>query len=302
VAASRDIDALYEAPLAEFTGARNRLAARLAKAGHAAQASEVKRLRKPTLATWIVNQLARRDPEAVERLLKAVDRLKRAQFGTREALTEATEEQRTATRALLERAGKIAADAALKLPPAVTVRVSSTLLGAAVDPGARDSLRRGRLTGERDAPGFDAFTGRVPHLRLVPSPPPARLVRPGPSERPSRARRPEHPEASAPPPAPSRSSKDELRRAREEARAAREEARAAREEAQARQRRAARLARVAEQKRRAVAKTGDAIEKLRGRLKALEQRAEDERRAAEEAAQQARRTRGEANDAPVEGR
>jgi hypothetical protein len=269
-------------PLSEFTRARNALAARLTKAG-SAQASAVKRLRKPTLATWIVNQLARRDPEDIERLLKAVDRLKRAQFGTRQALAQATEEQRAATRALLERAGDIAASAALKLPPAVTVRVSATLLGAAVDASERESLRRGRLTSERDAPGFDAFTGRVPHLRLVPTPRPVR------SRSPTRRE-----EAPAPRPTPSRANKDDVRRARDEARAARKEA-------DARQRRAARLERAAEQKRRAAARTGATIDTLRARLKAIEQRADDERRAAEEAAQKARRARDE-NGTPTENR
>jgi hypothetical protein len=61
----------------------------LQQAGRGAEAAGVKRLSKPTVPIWIIDQLARRNPGAVARL-------KRAQLGTREPLALATEAQRAA--------------------------------------------------------------------------------------------------------------------------------------------------------------------------------------------------------------
>jgi hypothetical protein len=68
----------------------------LQQAGRGAEAAGVKRLSKPTVPIWIIDQLARRNPGAVARLINAVARLKRAQLGTREPLALATEAQRAA--------------------------------------------------------------------------------------------------------------------------------------------------------------------------------------------------------------
>jgi hypothetical protein len=52
-----EIDALFQRPLAEFTSARNALAARLRKEGRAGDAERVKALAKPPAPAWAVNQL-----------------------------------------------------------------------------------------------------------------------------------------------------------------------------------------------------------------------------------------------------
>jgi hypothetical protein len=52
MAADREIDQLYSLPLSEFTAARNQLASSRGKAGAA-----VKKLAKPSLAAWVVNQI-----------------------------------------------------------------------------------------------------------------------------------------------------------------------------------------------------------------------------------------------------
>src|SRR5439155_128287 len=66
----QELDGLYGLPLDEFTAARNRLARTLAQEGDP-RAEEVRRLPKPTPAVWAINQLARREPRAVRRLLSA---------------------------------------------------------------------------------------------------------------------------------------------------------------------------------------------------------------------------------------
>jgi hypothetical protein len=47
-----DVDRLYQLPLNEFTGARNELAK-----GAGSRAPEIRKLAKPPVAAWAVNQL-----------------------------------------------------------------------------------------------------------------------------------------------------------------------------------------------------------------------------------------------------
>ena len=71
-------DDLYGLPLAEFTAARNALAKRLKGAGDKESAARVQALKKPSLPAWALNQVARRHPEAVQRLLEAGDAVRTA--------------------------------------------------------------------------------------------------------------------------------------------------------------------------------------------------------------------------------
>ena len=59
---SADLDALFQLPLNEFTGARNALASRLQKAGRKEEADHVRRLTKPPVSAWVVNQLFWKEP------------------------------------------------------------------------------------------------------------------------------------------------------------------------------------------------------------------------------------------------
>src|ERR1041384_90963 len=52
-----EVDALFKLPLAEFTSARNDLAARLKREGRANDSNFVKALAKPSISAWAVNQL-----------------------------------------------------------------------------------------------------------------------------------------------------------------------------------------------------------------------------------------------------
>src|SRR4051795_5167544 len=74
-----ELDRLYELPLDEFTPPRNELAARLKKAGQGDAAARVKELKKPTVAVWTANQLARREQDEVARLVEAGGRPPAAQ-------------------------------------------------------------------------------------------------------------------------------------------------------------------------------------------------------------------------------
>src|SRR5216683_690613 len=77
-----DVDALFRLPLAEFTGARNTLAARLKKAGRDNEAGEadlVKALVKPSISAWTVNQLYWKHREAFDRLIASGEHFHKAQ-------------------------------------------------------------------------------------------------------------------------------------------------------------------------------------------------------------------------------
>jgi hypothetical protein len=161
----QEIDGLFDLPLDEFTAARNELARRLKQEGDAEAAETVRGLAKPTVAAWAVNQLARREPEAVRALLNVAARLRSAQEralgGERaaDALRAAQSEERDVIRDLTRRAEKILRDEDRPAGGPTLERISSTLRAAAVaDPG-RTALRQGRLSGDVEVSGFDAFAG-----------------------------------------------------------------------------------------------------------------------------------------------
>src|SRR2546423_10595587 len=93
------VDRLYGLPLEEFTAQRDAAAKRLRAAGERDAAAEVKRLRKPSRLAWALNQVRRHDPEPVDELIAAGERLQEAQrqlveAGERGLLRDAAADQR----------------------------------------------------------------------------------------------------------------------------------------------------------------------------------------------------------------
>ena len=74
------IDELYQRPLAEFTASRNALAKTLT----GADAQRVKRLAKPTLIPWTINQVYWTARSVYDRLLDAGAEVRRAQIAALE--------------------------------------------------------------------------------------------------------------------------------------------------------------------------------------------------------------------------
>jgi hypothetical protein len=160
-----EIDDLFALPLDEFTAARNELAKRLKREGDAETAEAVRALPKPSVAAWTVNQLARRDPEAVRSLLNVAARLRATQErslqGERVAdeLRAAQAEERDVLRKLTRGAEAVLQSAGRPASGTTLERVSSLLRAAAVAEPGRTSLREGRLSGDVELSGFDAFAG-----------------------------------------------------------------------------------------------------------------------------------------------
>ena len=72
------IDDLYALPLERFTPELDALAKGLAADGDRDGAARVKALRKPVVAAWAVNALAREDPQGVKALIELGEELRSA--------------------------------------------------------------------------------------------------------------------------------------------------------------------------------------------------------------------------------
>src|SRR5689334_24493238 len=124
-----EIDALFQLPLAEFTGARNALAKRLKDEGRTLDAERVKAFAKPPAPAWAVNQLYWQDPKAIERLLTLGERIRRAQTGQLKNadLRALIDEKKKMTATLLTKAAALLEQAGHSASPDTMRRVSATL-------------------------------------------------------------------------------------------------------------------------------------------------------------------------------
>jgi hypothetical protein len=161
VPADRDkqIDQLYSAPLDEFVERRNELARSLRKDVNRQAADEVRKLRKPTLPAWTVNQLARREKMRLRGLLTAGERLRKAHEellvgGSPEALQQGRDGERRAIAELVGAAELLLKEAGHPASEATLERVRDTLHAAVVDEGIGRRVREGRLDKEEQMTGF----------------------------------------------------------------------------------------------------------------------------------------------------
>ena len=163
----RAAEELYGLPPGDFTRARDARAKELRGDGERDAANAVKALRKPTVAAWALNQLARRREKDLAALLSAGEKLRAAQ----EELLSGGDRPEFQDAAAQERAqvAKLAADATTMATEAgersggLLEKVTETLHAAALDEDTAEELRLGRLVKERDAiGGFGAMAGAPP--------------------------------------------------------------------------------------------------------------------------------------------
>jgi hypothetical protein len=158
---------LYALPPEEFVKARDTRARELKADGKRDEADAVRKLRKPTLAAWAVNQLARERELDVRRLLKAGERL---QEGGADAsdFAAARQEESDVIRRLLRGAREVLEAAGHKPSDSMLESVSSMLRSAAVDEQGRTLLAEGRVTQELEPGGFELFSALLESARPAP--------------------------------------------------------------------------------------------------------------------------------------
>ena len=167
-----DLDALFTAPLAEFTGARNTLAARLKKSGRGDDAALVKALVKPSVSAWAVNQLYWSHRGAFDQLTSSGERFHKAQTSRKIAdMRGALQARREALSQLSDLAISLLRDAGHN-PSLDTIRnITGTLEAISVYASRADGPRPGRLTHDVDPPGFESFGSFVPPAGMAKEPP-----------------------------------------------------------------------------------------------------------------------------------
>lgn len=177
-----DLDQLYRAPADEFVALRSALSDRLRKAGDKAAATQVKALKRPTPAAWLLNQVWFTNAELFEQASAATQRLRelhqRGGHDMRE-LSAANDAQRRAMNAVLDAAKRCGQQAGHAVEAALQRKLFTTLQ-AWLAGGAGE--RPGRMTHEVEASGFDAVAAlgipapmikNAPEAVIAPAPAPA---------------------------------------------------------------------------------------------------------------------------------
>ena len=218
-----EVDKLYQAPLDEFTAARNALVARIKAAHGADAAAHVKALVKPSIAAWTLNQLYWRHQPEFMALLMAGDALRLAQQqrlgGAEVDVAPPTRSRQSAIDTLLALATDILKEGGHAPSPDMRQRLRGSLDALAAYGTGSLAPKAGRLTEDVPAPGFAALAGLA-----IPAPDNAGAA----EARPSGGSRPEPVKLSV-----------VARRSKEKAQAAVSQAKSALAEAQAEATRAA---------------------------------------------------------------
>lgn len=150
-----EIDALFRLPVAEFTGKRNTLAARLKKEGRANDAERVKLLGKPSVSAWAVNQLYWNHRDDFDELMALGKRFRPAQkpADRRESL----DARREVLSNLSDLATELLTEAGHNPSLDTLRRVTTTLEALSTYALLSDGPTPGRLTQDVDPPSFEVL-------------------------------------------------------------------------------------------------------------------------------------------------
>jgi len=283
-----EIDALFQVMPAEFTAARNALAARLKKSGHAEHAEQVKGLVKPPVTAWAVNQLYWRHRDAFDRLIEAGERFRKAQASQLAGKSADLRSPLDARRTVLAELSKLAAttlrEAGSSATPDNMRRITTTLEALSTYGALPEAPPAGRLIDDVDPPGFETLAALVPRVGdgAARRSGPTHVIPFQQKQHPASRRRGKP------------GSEEEARRAAEERKAQIEAARQAMQDAERDLRDARKMAQQAEERLKKAAARAKEAEQEKAEA---EQRLEKAAAAAEETRQQARRVAAEAEEA-----
>ena len=253
---------LYALSPDDFIERRRQLVAEARQAKDRELANQIGQLRRPTRTAWLINLLARHEPEPLNALFELGAALQDAQQRMAgDELRQLSAERRKAVDALAQRAVELGREHGYNAPDGAVQEVGQTLQSALGDREIADVLRAGRLTQAVTYGGFGPTDLASALGASLPTKTPSE-----PKEKPAPAE-----PAAAPGPKQRRQAEKAAQEARERATAAREAAESAEAEAEAATQRADELA--------------DQVESLRSQLR----QAEAAEREAREAARGARK-------------
>lgn len=149
------LQALYAVEPDAFMAARRERVAAARAGGDRESATEIGKLRKPTVAAWSMNLLARQAPEVVDGLVTLGSRMRAAQARLDAAtLTALRPERDEAVRRFVGAAADLAQGSGRTLAPAALEDIRATAVAALADEGASTALSSGQLTRALSYSGF----------------------------------------------------------------------------------------------------------------------------------------------------
>ena len=168
----RKLDALYREPPDGFVSGRNALAKELRESGDREAAEEVKALRRPSVAAWLLNRVSLERPKDIARFADATERLQSAQSealagGSANKLREAAADEREQIERLVEAARELASGTDAKVNERHYEQLADTLRAGATDPELLDRMKSGRVAKEQTA----ATIGSIPGTAVKPRKP-----------------------------------------------------------------------------------------------------------------------------------
>jgi uncharacterized coiled-coil protein SlyX len=146
---------LYAAPAADFIATRNELAKQLKADGDQLGSTRLKALRKPTVAAWLANLVARERPDELDDLLALGDEFRQATADLDgERLRKLTPRRHQLLDQLTKAAKSLAEDGGQKISADVSQKLRETLDAALVDPAVGEAVREARISSALRHVGF----------------------------------------------------------------------------------------------------------------------------------------------------
>jgi hypothetical protein len=140
------VDELYGLEASEFVAARDARARAARQAGNRTLADQVKALKRPSAAAWVVNLLVRQRPGEIERLARFGESFREAQANLAgDELRRLGRQRHQVLAGLGQEARRLAEGRGQPVSQAVERDVETTLDAAVTDPAAADAVRSGRL-------------------------------------------------------------------------------------------------------------------------------------------------------------
>jgi outer membrane murein-binding lipoprotein Lpp len=162
------VDALYARPLDEFIAARDAAVRQATDSGDRLGAARVKRLPKPSVAAWVINQVAREHPDEIAALADLGDELRAAtQERDRGRIRALDHLRRERTEGLVRTVREAGEVGGRQVSSAVLDRLTETLTAAVMDPDAAAAVRAGRLSRALQHVGFGIVDEQGEEAELV---------------------------------------------------------------------------------------------------------------------------------------